>query len=79
MQPFYTNFRVINCLLYDLAFSSASPSSVHTSIDLVFMELPSWKPEELQITVPTKNPLLLDACCPANNPEAFHYVNDCLE
>ena len=35
------------------------------------MELQSWKPEELQITVPTNNPALLDACCPVNSPEAF--------
>ena len=26
---------------------------------------------ELQITVPTNNPVLLDAFCPANNPEAL--------
>ena len=38
------------------------------------LELPSWKPEEIQITVHTTSNLaaaLWDACCPVNNPEAF--------
>ena len=41
-KAFYTIVRDLNCLLlYDLAFSNANPSRVHTSIDLAFIELSS--------------------------------------
>ena len=33
-------------------------------------ELKTWR-AQLQITIPTNNPVLLNACCPVNNPEAF--------
>ena len=60
-----------------LSFSSANPLSVHTWIDLVFMDLPSSKPEELQITVSTtNNPLLLEACCPVNIYPQFSLLTE---
>ena len=70
-KPYHTTFHVIKCLLYDLAFSSANPKCTHFSPSSFYGKLPSWKLEELQITVHTNNPALLDACCPVNNQQAF--------
>ena len=70
------NTAVLHNFIYDLAFSSVNSSSVHFSIDLVFMELPRT---ELQITIPTNNPVLLDACCPAIQKLFHGTYNDCLE
>ena len=54
---------------------SANPSSVHTSIiDLVFMELLGWKPEELQITEPINNPALLILISQLTIQKLFQYV-----
>ena len=65
-----------NVLLAWIGISSGNPSSVHTPLQSFqfFLELSGWKPEELQITVPSNNlnnPALLDACCPVNDLEAF--------
>ena len=73
-KPYYTTFWTSNKLfIIWLGIVECKSISVHTSIDLVFMELSSWKSEELQITIPTctNNPALVEALCPVNNLEAF--------